>query len=195
MHRNDRLIVMLGIIVVIVALIGAAVGGRPEIDVLSEEKEIPIKNWPIKEGPVKHISGYLNENSDETRSIFLNYSYITEVTIKLNWLDEAPATGPGRYENQPDSFNFTVTTPWGGFISSDVVYNTVGQAGLIEERILVPEEGIETSDAEGEWIINIYCLECGENEPTISFTNARDIADNGNAWALEYLFKFHEKTV
>ena len=194
MHRNDRMMVMLGIMVVIVALIGAAVGGKPAIDESTEDEEIPFSEWPIKDGPVKHISGHLNENTDESRSIFINYSYIIEVTIKLNWLDEAPATGPGRYENQPDSFNFTVSTPWGAFISSDAVYNSIGQAGLIEERILVPQEGIETSAAQGEWIINIYCLECGDQEPQISILNLRDIADNGNAWALEYQFKFHEKT-
>jgi hypothetical protein len=60
---------------------------------------------------------------------------------------------------------------------------------------MVPEEGIESSAALGEWKINIHCGNCGDQEPTISIIGIRDIADTGNGWALEFQYWFHTNTV
>ena len=191
MHRNDRLMIMLGILVVIIALIGAAVGGSAKIDDVVQDEIVNPLAWPVSTSPVKHISGNLNENSHETIGLEVNDTYVTKVIIELNWLDEAPATGPGRYENQPDTFNFTVVTPWDAIISSDEMPNPIGEAGQVREEIIVPEEGVKTSAALGTWDITIYCGNCGDQTPRVSILGIRDIQDTGNAWALTMVYEFH----
>lgn len=191
MHKNDRIIVMLGLIVIIVALIGAAVGGGPEQEEDIGEDKLKILDLPIKNSPVKTQRGTLTENSDETLILSVNESYVTKVVIELNWLDEAPATGPGSYENQPDSFNFTVYTPWNEIFESDTVQNPIGQAGLIREEIIVPEDGIKSSAAFGEWRVVIFCQNCGNQVPLVSIIDLREIEDDSNDWALTFQYWFH----
>ncbi len=193
MHRNDRLMIMLGLAVTIVALIGAAVGGRPKLEDFSENQKVDFTDWPIRDSGVKHTTSTLTENSDETIIVLINESYVTKVLIELNWLDEAPTTM--RHENQPDTFNFTVYTPWEAVVSSDDVENTIGQAGQIQEEITTPEDGIKINAAKGEWRINIHCGNCGDQilkRPGLGLFN---IEDTGNAWELSYTYWFHSNTV
>jgi hypothetical protein len=140
-----------------------------------------------------HLNGYLNENSYEYINFTIEERYLTEIIIELNWLDEAPASGPSRYENQPDSFNFTVYTPWGEEISSYTGYNPIGQAGLIQETIEIPQDIIAENRATGTWHVLIYCNDCGEHEPGIHLIGSRVIADTGNAWTLDYQYYYHQE--
>jgi hypothetical protein len=183
--------IIIGMAVVFIALIGAVVGGGPKLEDAEEVVPVDPLSWPIRESGVTHINGYLNENSDETQEFEINDTYVTEATFELNWLDEAPETGPGRYQNQPDTFNFTVKTPWGALISSDEQPNNIGQAGQITEKVSVPEKGIKTSAAMGTWEITIYCINSGDQTPRISIIGIRDIQDPGNAWEMNLVYKFH----
>jgi hypothetical protein len=182
---------MLGFIIIIVALVGAAVGGSPKADETGGKEELNIFDWPTKTSELKHLNGKLDENDDETIFFNVTQNYVFKVTITLNWLDEAPATGPGRYQNQPDSFNFTVYTPWKEIISSIDAENEIGEAGIITETIMVPEDGIKSSEALGEWKVVIHCINCGEQKPQISIFDFRTIEDTGNDWALSYQYEFY----
>ena len=190
MHKNDRMIIFLGIIIVAIALVGAVVGGSPKITEDEEEGFDDYTKWPIRDSAVKHMSGSGIENSDETIIINITDKYVLRVFIELNWLDEADATGLGDYTNQPDSFNFTVFTPWEEAFSSDNVFNPQGDAGLITETIEIPEEGIEDG-AIGEWTIIIHCGECGDQTPRFSLIDARVEDDTGNDWILTRYYEFH----
>ena len=192
MHRNDRLIIMLGIAVVLIALIGAAVGGQPKTEDMVGDEEEDFANWPIRDSESRHINGNLNENSHETVTILLNESYITKVKITLNWLDEAPLTI--RHENEPDSFNFTILTPWGETIESIEVANEPGQAGIIAEEKIIPEDGIKDNAAQGEWKVTIYCGDCGDQVLKRPSVGLFDQPDTGNDWSLSYTYSFHTNT-
>ena len=61
---------MLGFFVVLVALIGAAVGGSPKIVDDDDDKIVDFREWPIKSSPNKHMNGHLEENTGE--DIFIN---------------------------------------------------------------------------------------------------------------------------
>jgi len=190
MHRNDRMIIFLGIIIVVIALVGAAVGGSPKVKKDGEDEEDDYTKWPIKDSDVKHISGSSSENSDETVIFNITDKYVLRITYELNWLDEADTTGLGDYTNQPDSFNFTVLTPWEEAFSSDNVFNPQGNAGLITETIEIPEEVIKDG-AIGEWTLMIHCGECGDQTPRVSLGGYRDIQDTGNDWILTRYYEFH----
>jgi hypothetical protein len=159
----------------------------------NNDKEDNWQSWPIRSSTIKHKSGYLNETSSEYFNFTIEERYLTEVIIELNWLDEAPNSGPGRYENQPDSFNFTVYTPWGEIFSSDDIYNNINQAGLISEVIEIPEYIIRDNRATGTWHILVYCNYCGDQVSQINIIGVRDIADTGNAWTLNYQYYYHQK--
>ncbi len=189
MHKNDRIIVLLGIVIIVIALVGAAVGGKPKSEETgSDEKFNDYRSWPIKESSAKHTSGSSQENSDETLVFNITDNYVTQLIIELNWLDET--SDSRNYENQPDSFNFTVFTAWDEVISSDDVFNPVGEAGLITETITIPEEGIKDA-AIGEWTISIHCGNCGDQVPIVSLLGLREIEDTGNDWILNYHYEFH----
>ena len=190
MHRNDRLIILLGLIVVVIALVGAAIGGQPKAPEESPDEVIDYTQWPVVHSPQKTLKGNSIENTDEMVSFNVSDEYVISVSLELNWKDESNAQGLGLYQNQPDSFNFTVYTPWGDVIESDTVLNEVNSGGVIEEVITVPTEGIKDG-AMGKWEVNIHCGNCGDQEPTVSVGNFRDIEDTGNAWVLIYIYEFH----
>ncbi len=189
MHRNDRIIVSLGIIMLLVALIGAALGGSPKITEDVENGVEDFRDWPLQTISEGSRRGSSTEQSDQIEIFNITESYVTQVTIELRWLDEAPDYS--NFENQPDEFNFTVYTPWDAEIGSIGDFNAIGAAGQIIEIIKVPEEGIEQSSALGEWKINIHCGNCGDQ--TLSRPNAGVliIEDNGNDWTLTFKYEFH----
>lgn len=182
---------MLGFFVLLVALIGAAIGGSPKIVDHDDDDMVDFRDWPIRSSPNKHLNGHLEENSGEDIFINITEKYVTKITIELNWLDEADKTGLGDFQNKPDSFNFTVYTPWGLVVSSDDILNPPGGAGLIVEEVMIPEEVMDTNIATGEWRINVHCGNCGDQEPRVSIIGIRVDEDTGNDWALSYQFDFH----
>lgn len=191
MHRNDRIIVFLGVIIAIIALVGAGVGGSPKMEE-DTEPEINYHDLPIKSSAMKHITGeVLNEYSGTLVEINdINESYVTKVYFELHWEDEANIRDPGvgKIENQPDYFNFTVITPWQAEILSDTVASEDG-AGVIMMEIPVPEDG----EVRGKWSIFIYCGECGDQ--VVIGPLGRELftyeEDTGNGWELSYKFDFH----
>ena len=55
MHKNDRLIIFIGIFVVLVALIGAAIGGRPKVEELVSDEEDDISTWTLGDSGIKQL--------------------------------------------------------------------------------------------------------------------------------------------
>lgn len=192
MHRNDRIIIYLGLVLVVIALVGAAVGGSPKGIEEGFEPELDIHDWPIRTSSIRHITGeVLAENSNVTITISdINESYITEVFFELHWEDEDNIKDAGFYkvENQPDYFNFTVVSPSDQMYFSDTEASTHGGSGIIEMNIPMPED----EEVLGDWTVIIYCGECGNQVvvgeiigegPTVE-------EDTGNGWALTYYYLF-----
>ncbi|WP_455392529.1 hypothetical protein [[Eubacterium] cellulosolvens] len=196
MHRNDRIMILLGIILVIVALVGAAVGGSPKISEDGTEPEVDYHDWPTKRSSVQHITGeVLSENSYTTITISnINESYITHVYFELHWEDEDNLKDAGYYkvENQPDYFNFTVLTPWGDQIDSDTGASSHGGAGVILEDTPVPDD----ESSRGDWVVTIYCGDCGDQVAVGPVVGEGPVVeeDTGNGWELSYYYDFHSNT-
>ena len=190
MHRNDRLIILLGLFVTIIALVGAAIGGRPKVPEGESEEVVDYTDLPIVHSPQKTLKGNSQEFTDQMVNFNVSDEYVISVNLELHWKDESNAQGLGRYQNQPDGFNFTVYTPWGEVIESESRLNEINIGGVIEETIMIPTEGIKDT-AMGKWDVNIHCDNCGDQEPTVNVVGARDIADTGNAWVLIYIYEFH----
>ena len=193
MHRNDRIIIIIGLFVVLIALVGAAFGGAPKIEEVIEEELGDFRDWPVRTSPKFNEKGYSTENSidDEVVVINITESYVTEVYIELLWDDEDPDYM--NYENQPDMFNFTVYPPWDtetGIASIDK-YNEADGSGQIIEIIQISEERVEQSAAIGEWTIKVHCSDCGDQVPVLDITGLRRVEDTGNAWTLNYDYSFH----
>lgn len=196
MHKNDRIIIFLGVILVIVALVGAAVGGSPKDTEDGSVPEEDYHNWPIRRSSVQHIIGeVLAENSDTTITITnINESYLTHVYFELHWEDEDNLKDAGYYkvENQPDEFNFTIITPWGDMIQSDTGLSSYGGAGVIMKDTPVPDD--ET--ARGNWEVTISCGNCGDQVAVGPVVGEGPVVeeDNGNGWDLLYYYEFHSNT-
>ena len=156
-----------------------------------KKQEDEWKEWEIIQSPLKHITGYNNENSPEIVNFDITNNYVIQVFIDLKWLDEEDDRSG--YENQPDSFNFTVHTPWGQTFSSIEAANSIDTAGVIEETIAIPEEDIKDG-AMGQWTVIIHCGNCGDQESIVPDPfGIRNIQDEGNSWTLTYYYEFHSR--
>lgn len=155
-----------------------------------EETEEDWREWPIRNSPLKHISYTSPENSDYAVEFNITEYYVISVHFELNWHDEEPDSNI--YENQPDSFSFTVQTPWGQEINFVEEPNSANGIGQITEVIEIPEAGIK-DNAIGEWKVNVHCGDCGDQETTNGLIGLRTIQDAGNDWVLKYYYEFHLK--
>jgi len=194
MHKNDRIIILLGLFIVVIALTGAAVFGESKVMEDDDDSILDYHLWPVNTGAIKSITGErINENSDIMITINdINETYVTEVHFELHWEDEANQKDAGvlKVQNKPDYFNFTIVTPWEETIDSDTGASSYGGAGQLLVDIIVPDE---PEAAMGDWRVNIHCGDCGDQ--VLIGLSGEELAtveeDTGNNWLLLYYFEFH----
>ena len=145
-----------------------------------EYDEEDWRSWPINQSSEETKSGYSIENSDEIVRFNITDYYVTKVIIELAWEDEPSKFFRGT--NEPDYFNFTVYTSWG-----EVYYSELNSS-YVREEIEISEANIVNSSAYGEWTVNIYCGECGDDSESFGI---RTIPDTGNEWDLTYYYEYH----
>ena len=194
MHKNDRIIILLGLFIVVIALTGAAVFGESKPMDNEDKGIIDYHLWPVSTNPIRSINGErINENSDTTITINdINETYVIEVHFELHWEDEANTKDAGalKIQNKPDYFNFTVFTPWEEMFTSEMTGSTNGGAGQILLDIIAPDE---PGAATGDWRVTIYCGDCGDQwllGPT-GQDRYKVEDDTGNNWLLLYYFEFY----
>ena len=189
MHKNDRLIIFIGIILVVIALVGAVVSGSPKEPGGDEPPEQNYQNWPVERSSLKHITGeVLQENTNTMITINdINESHMITVYFELHWEDEANSkdTGLIKVVNEPDYFHFEVFTPWEEQFVSDMM-GSIDGSGQILMDIPVPD----TDQTRGEWQVTIYCHDCGDQVSTGPLGTSVE-ADTGNGWELTYYYSFY----
>jgi len=189
MHRNDRIIIYLGLVLVVIALVGAAVGGSPKGMEEDFEPELDITDWPIVRSQIGRIVGEeLQENTNTTIMINnINESYLITVYFELHWEDEANSKEAGLLKiiNEPDYFHFEVFTPWEELFISEMIGSSDG-TGQILMDVPVPDD----EDTLGEWQVTIYCHDCGDQASTGPLGTTVE-EDTGNGWALTYYYSFY----
>jgi hypothetical protein len=156
------------------------------------EQEGNWQDWPIITSNPKYRNDYSGENTEQEKILNIQANYVVNITFILNWTDEENATsGIGEYENQPDSFALGVVTPWEAEFNSGLVSNPIGEPGIINLTIEVPEDGIGNSITIGEWIVTIHCGDCGDQVSIASVNWV--IEDGGNDWVLIYYYEYHSR--
>ena len=117
MERNDGIVAFLGVFIVIIACAGAALGGTPlgEQAPSVDGNKIPsLEDLELKTGKLPPKTEHLDENTEQSESVKLEYKYLNNVSFQLTWSDEPAGIGPLgiRQYNAPDHFEMTVTTPY-----------------------------------------------------------------------------------
>jgi hypothetical protein len=91
LKKNDKLIILVGVIVIIVAAIGIAVYNQPEVEEITEkivtEKYYDIE-WSTTTGSLSAISGFAGKRSPYEDTISINQKNLKTVTFNLSWIDD-----------------------------------------------------------------------------------------------------------
>jgi hypothetical protein len=187
MEKYDKLMVATGLVVLLIAIPSAFVFAGTEIVTAPAEEGIDFTKLEFKSGH-NHTESTepLNENSETTLIITLNYEYLKNVTFKLSANDE-PA-GAGR-DNEPDNFKLYVTSP------TNESKSNAGQTGttIIVCFEIAPEA---RSEWKGDWIITIALGDCGdiyreEVIPGSPIPKMIKEEDTSNSWTLIWDYVYY----
>jgi hypothetical protein len=150
--------------------------GLPDPITWQESEKVPVDE------ALAPLSGHCDENGRSDHEAQINRTSISALSAVLTWTDEAPPNPMA--QNQPDSFQLTVTTPWGEEISSDTAENPQGGEGRITLDLQPPKD----KRTDGTWTFTVAAGTCGDNVGPIGrFEMA---ADNGNDYTLEVTYTY-----
>lgn len=191
MEKTDNWMVMLGMGILLISLVGSALGGRPD----NGAPPVPEGGGTLMLMPGSQtFTGTGQENDQKEFNITINFTNLVSFSAKLTWQDE-PANRPG-LTNQPDELGMTVASP-AGETRTDKKSASQGEVSL-EFTFPVTEKtaASKTSKAGlGPWMINVEIGPCGDQTPAVPDPfNRRTVADNGNAFTLEISYKYYMKS-
>jgi len=180
MYKYDGMVSVLGFLIVIIALIGAAAGAMPYPPGGEEEPTMEL----VVETRTETETGYGNENSETDIPVDIQSDMVLEISASLTWDDtEDDPTGLGVVRtNDPDWFSLSVTSP-SGELSEEGVSSDSGSASV---QLIVPEEAQE---GPGEWIITVHTEDCGDVFGAGGFR--RIATDDGNSWTLQVTIRYN----
>ena len=103
MYKYDGMVSVLGFLLVIIAIIGAAAGAMP----YPFENEEEAGRELIEESMTVTETGYGNENSEDDIDVMVQSDMVVSISATLTWDDsEDDPTGLGVVRtNDPDSFS------------------------------------------------------------------------------------------
>ena len=187
MYGKDVMVIFLGVIITLVAVVGAFAGGIPGDDDGGGGDD----EWRLEEVGNNPIQGHSTENSQSVEMITIKETIttLTEIRFTLTWGDEDDETA-GELElvkltNQPDQFALEVVTPWGDSNMTDYEYNQYDKEGLVS--IILTLDGQTGGPDENVWEVVILCGECGDQ---VGRAGVYSEADGGNGWELVVEYDF-----
>ena len=181
MYKYDGMVSVLGFLLVIIAIIGAAAGAMP----YPFENEEEAGRELIEESMTVTETGYGNENSEDDIDVMVQSDMVVSISATLTWDDsEDDPTGLGVVRtNDPDSFSLSITSP-SGELSDE---GSTSSGGSVSASLSVPEDAEEDA---GNWIITVHTLDCGD---VYGAGGIRQVAaDNGNSWSLQITVDYNE---
>lgn len=191
MYGKDVMVIFLGVIITLVALVGAFAGGIPKgmEDDNGNGKEI----WRLEGVRNNPIQGHSTENSQSVEMVTIDEAIktLTEIRFTLTWDDEDDITiSPGPFQtitltNQPDQFALEVVTPLGGSNMTDYEFNQYDKEGLVS--IVINLDGQTGGPDQNDWEAVILCGECGDQ---VGPAGGYSQADGGNSWKLVVEYEF-----
>jgi hypothetical protein len=189
---ESQITVAVALLVIPGLLFGAYAGG---IDAYFRDNGAPPVSghwgsYDLTDGKPISISGYSNANTEATQTVAINDTNVMNITFALVWTDEPDMKRLVRtYENQPDEFALSVTSPNGTAYDSPVTANIHGQEGKITVSVnLEPKKPSKEANASFEVTIN--CGNCGSYYNRASLVG---YTDPGNAWTLEVNYQYYAK--
>lgn len=191
MEKTDNWMVMLGMGILLISLVGSALGGLPD----TGRRPPPGEGGRFELRTVTQppITGSGQEGSEKEHGMSVCVTNLVRFTVTLSWQDET-ANWPW-LTNEPDELGLTVASPAGEARSDK---KTASQASIkLEFAFPVTEKtaASRTSKAGlGPWSILVEIGVCGDQTPTIPDPlGLRTVADNGNAYTLDVSYTYYEK--
>lgn len=189
MFGKDVMVIFLGVIITLVAVVGAFAGGIPKgmEDDNGNGKEV----WrvvPVRDNP---IQGHSTENSQSVEMVTIDEAIKTlnEIRFTLTWDDEPDETVGElklvKLTNQPDQFALEVVTPGGDSNMTDYEFNQYDKEGLVS--IILTLDGQTGGPDENVWEVVILCGECGDQ---VGPFGEYSEPDGGNGWLLTVEYEF-----
>jgi hypothetical protein len=189
-EKTDSWMVMVGMGILIISLVGSALGGRPE----GPPPPSPDGGGTFQLATVDQtVTGSGSENSNKDYNITVNHTNVATFTATLTWQDEA-APRPGQ-TNQPDDLGMTVASP-AGETRSDKKTASQGEVNLnFAYPVTAKTAASKTSKAGmGPWTVTVEVGVCGDNTPLVPDPlGLRTTPDTGNAFTLKITYTYFEK--
>jgi len=189
-ERTDNLMVLLGTVILMISLVGSALGGQPEG---------PRPPQPDGVGGFElvtmqqTITGSGQENSETEHGVEANVTNLATFTVTLSWQDE-PENRPG-LTNQPDTLGVTVASPAGE--SRNEMKSASEGSVKVEFTFPVTEKTAASKPSKagmGRWVVTAEVGPCGDQTPAVPDPlGLRTVADNGNAYTLEITYTHFAK--
>lgn len=113
LKKNDKLIVIIAVAVIIIAAIGIAAYTSPDTKInglLGTGENMYTVTWEEKTNSLSPISDFAGKNAPYENTISINHGNLKEITFNLSWVDNK-ATLLGRFGL--DKLTLEVTTPDG----------------------------------------------------------------------------------
>jgi hypothetical protein len=189
-EKTDSWMVMLGMGILVISLVGSALGGRPEgPPPPSQDNGGTFELKTV----TQTLTGSGSENTDKDYNITVNFTNVATFSAELTWQDEA-ASRPG-LTNQPDELGMTVASP-AGETRSDKKTASAGDVKLdFSYPVTNKTAASKTSKAGmGPWTVSVNVGVCGDQTPLIPDPlGLRTVADTGNAFTLKVTYTYFEK--
>lgn len=183
MYKYDSPVMILGIIILVISLIGAAASARPLGDIVEDKV---IEEW-VGKSTTESFTGVASEGGQSSETLMLAYARLNSITVTLTWTDEDPAGfGQRAKTNEPDSFSVGIQSPSGAIKEN----SDESSSGSVTLKVDIPEDAQEEP---GEWEITVFCGVCGDVYGP--FGNVLIDTDDGNAWSMEVKIDYEELEV
>ena len=207
LKRNDKIILIIAVAIIVIAAIGIAAyqpGEEPDTDTENGEITEYIVDWEDQTGSLGTESGYAGKSAPYENTISINQGNLKSISFNLTWIDDKAFLGRlGR-----DTLTLEITTP-DGDISTDAgqsmaksklgnaqvtipSINTKPSTDIIEakdlteaEQLLYEEPYYSNKWENEDFTIRVYCS-VGE---ILGRFRPRD---KGNAFDLEITYEYYE---
>lgn len=192
MTLNDKKVFSAGIVLLLIAILGALVTGENiEIEVHINDMNFDISDYSLADGETIIIQEYANENEPLELTHSITDVNVCNITFRLTWTDEEDSGWIGNspnHENQPDTFLMKIRSPDESIHGEASGANAIGQSGLIETTIPVPVNEVNSLNGTGDWNITII-IDAGEHMP--KYVGLFLFNDVGNDFELEIFHQYY----
>ncbi len=199
LKKNDKLIIIIAVAVVIVAGIGIAAYNPPDDDengtggLDNSETLTYLVDWEEKTGSLSTISDFVSKNSAYEGSETITKGNVKSVTFNLSWTDDLTFLGRFGF----DTLYLEVTT------SDGMVYEDSGTSGVVElvidyNDLYLPSEIEAENDIDGEQQLNEDETKTFDVKVVIQVGEKRIIRklrEKGNDFELTITYEYYDASL